>query len=156
MFRTYDHSQAYIIKQTQQHSLIYEYTTGFQTRKSIYLMKLIYSYYIWKKTEINGPGDSLCWPRDTLYPLKLALTSLKNGGRSVGIVRLRTKTTELLMMVLTYYRVTQVTLKFYCHVAHYVVMPAIEVYIGKQDWKLKFIVFTSYKPISSGFCFSPP
>jgi hypothetical protein len=28
---------------------------------------------------------------DTLYPLKLALTSPTSGGRSVGIVRLRTK-----------------------------------------------------------------
>jgi hypothetical protein len=24
--------------------------------------------------KINGRGDSLRWPRDTLYPLKLALT----------------------------------------------------------------------------------
>jgi hypothetical protein len=42
------------------------------------------------KTEINGPGDPLRWPRDTLYPQKLALASLTSGGRSVGIVRLRT------------------------------------------------------------------
>jgi hypothetical protein len=34
------------------------------------------------------------WPRDTLYQLKLALTSPTGCGRSVGIVRLRTKTTE--------------------------------------------------------------
>jgi hypothetical protein len=40
-------------------------------------------------------GDSLRWPRNTLYPQKLALTSPTNGGRSVGIVRLRTKATEL-------------------------------------------------------------
>jgi hypothetical protein len=39
------------------------------------------------KTEINGRGDPLRWPRDTLYPLKLALTSPTSGGRSVGIVR---------------------------------------------------------------------
>jgi hypothetical protein len=36
----------------------------------------------------------LRWPRDTLYQLKLALTSPAGCGRSVGIVRLRTKTTE--------------------------------------------------------------
>jgi hypothetical protein len=42
------------------------------------------------KTEINGRGDPLRWPRDTLYLQKLALASLKSGGRSVGIVRLRT------------------------------------------------------------------
>jgi hypothetical protein len=44
------------------------------------------------KTEINGPGDPLRWPRDTLYPQKLALASLTSGGCSVGIVRLRTTT----------------------------------------------------------------
>jgi hypothetical protein len=48
-----------------------------------------------KKREINGRGDSLRWPRDTLYSLKLALTSPTSGGRSVGIVRLRTKATDL-------------------------------------------------------------
>jgi hypothetical protein len=41
-------------------------------------------------TEINGRGDSLRSPRDTLYRLKLALTSPTSGGRSVGTVRLRT------------------------------------------------------------------
>jgi hypothetical protein len=39
-------------------------------------------------------GDTLRWPRDTLYPQKLALTSPTSGGSSVGIVRLRTKATE--------------------------------------------------------------
>jgi hypothetical protein len=38
----------------------------------------------------HGRGDLLRRPRDTLYPQKLALTSLKSGGRSVGIVRWRT------------------------------------------------------------------
>ena len=47
-----------------------------------------------QKTEINGRGDPLRWPRDTLYPQKLALNSPTGGGRSVGIVRLRTKATE--------------------------------------------------------------
>jgi hypothetical protein len=36
----------------------------------------------------------LRWPRDNLYPQKLALTSPTSGGRSVGKVRLRTKATE--------------------------------------------------------------
>jgi hypothetical protein len=43
-----------------------------------------------------GRGDPLRWPRDTLCSQKLVLTSPKSGGRSVGIVRLRTKATELL------------------------------------------------------------
>jgi hypothetical protein len=35
-----------------------------------------------------GRGDPLRWPRDTLYPQKLALTSLTCGGSWPGIVRL--------------------------------------------------------------------
>jgi hypothetical protein len=31
--------------------------------------------------------NSLRWPRDTLYPLKLTLASLTGGDRSIGIVR---------------------------------------------------------------------
>jgi hypothetical protein len=42
------------------------------------------------ETEINGRGDPLRWPRDTLYPQKLALASLTSGSRSVGIVLLQT------------------------------------------------------------------
>jgi hypothetical protein len=38
--------------------------------------------------------NNLRWPRGILYPQKLALTSPTSGGRSVGIVRLRTKATE--------------------------------------------------------------
>jgi hypothetical protein len=41
-----------------------------------------------------GRGDPLRSPRDTLYQLKLALSSPTGCERSVGIVRLRTKTTD--------------------------------------------------------------
>jgi hypothetical protein len=46
-----------------------------------------------QENRINDRVDPLRWPRDTLYPQKLALTSPTSGGRSrsVGIVRLRTK-----------------------------------------------------------------
>jgi hypothetical protein len=44
--------------------------------------------------EINGRGNSLRSPHNTLYPQKLALTSSASGDRSVGIVRLRIKATE--------------------------------------------------------------
>jgi hypothetical protein len=44
-----------------------------------------------KKTELTAGGDPLRWPRDTLYPQKLELTSPTSGGRSVGIFRLRNK-----------------------------------------------------------------
>jgi hypothetical protein len=46
-----------------------------------------------------GSGDPLRWPRDTLYPQKLALTSRTSGSRSVGIVHSRTKVTELFYAV---------------------------------------------------------
>jgi hypothetical protein len=41
-----------------------------------------------------GRTDPSRWPRGTLYPQKLALTSLTSGGRSVGIVHSRTHATE--------------------------------------------------------------
>jgi hypothetical protein len=44
-----------------------------------------------KTREYDG---SLRWPRDTLYPRNLLLTSPTSGGRSVGRVRSRTKATE--------------------------------------------------------------
>jgi hypothetical protein len=37
-----------------------------------------------------GRRDPLCSPRNSLYPKKFELTSPTSGGRSVGIVRLRT------------------------------------------------------------------
>jgi hypothetical protein len=40
-----------------------------------------------------GRRDPPCWPRDTLYPQKLSLTSPTSGGHSVAIVRSRTQAT---------------------------------------------------------------
>jgi hypothetical protein len=34
--------------------------------------------------KLTTVGESLRWPRDTLYTLKLVLTSPTSGGRSVG------------------------------------------------------------------------
>jgi hypothetical protein len=48
---------------------------------------------------LNLYRDPSRWPRGTLYPQKLVLTSLISGGRSVGIVRWRTKATELLLLL---------------------------------------------------------
>jgi hypothetical protein len=50
-----------------------------------------------------GRGDPFRGPRDTLYPQKLALTSPTSGGRSVGIVRLRTKATEFFLNLLDFH-----------------------------------------------------
>jgi hypothetical protein len=43
-------------------------------------------------------GDLLCWPRDTLYPQKLALTSPTCGGHLVGTVGSQPKATEFFFM----------------------------------------------------------
>jgi hypothetical protein len=47
-----------------------------------------------RKPRLTAVGDPLRWPRDIFYPQKLALTSPTSGGRSVSIVRFRTKATE--------------------------------------------------------------
>ena len=63
-----------------------------------------------QKTEINGRGDPLRLPRDTLYPQKSALTSPTGGGRSVCIVRSRNKATEFFFtFIVLYFIVTYTT-----------------------------------------------
>jgi hypothetical protein len=42
----------------------------------------------------TGHRDPLQYPRNTLYPQKLALTSPTSDGRLIGIVRSRTQATE--------------------------------------------------------------
>jgi hypothetical protein len=39
------------------------------------------------------------WPRGTLYPQKLVLSSLISGRRLVGLVRSRTQATELVIRI---------------------------------------------------------
>jgi hypothetical protein len=46
-----------------------------------------------------GRRDPSRWPRNTLYSQKLALTLPTSSGRSVGIVRSRTKATESVCFV---------------------------------------------------------
>jgi hypothetical protein len=58
------------------------------------LRSILYGNEVGLENRDYDRGDPVRWPRDTLYQLKLALTSLAGCGRSVGIVRLRTKTTE--------------------------------------------------------------
>jgi hypothetical protein len=48
-----------------------------------------------KKTDITAVGICSADHATPLYPLKLALTLPTRGGHSVGIVRSRTKATEL-------------------------------------------------------------
>jgi hypothetical protein len=49
-----------------------------------------------------GRRDLSCWPRGTLYPQKLALTSPTSGGRSVGVVRSWTQATEFSLVLETF------------------------------------------------------
>jgi hypothetical protein len=57
-------------------------------RGPLSLVRIIEELLEWKSSgsgqgnRINGGGDPLRWPRDTLYPKKLALTSPTSGGRS--------------------------------------------------------------------------
>jgi hypothetical protein len=66
--------------------------------------------YLGEKKKSSGSGleireygrrDPSCWPRGTLYPQKLTLTSPTSGGRWNGIVRSRTRATEFFFMELT-------------------------------------------------------
>jgi hypothetical protein len=51
-------------------------------------------------TRAYGRRNPSRWPRGTLYPQKLALTSPTSGGRSAGIVRSRTQATEFFVFSL--------------------------------------------------------
>jgi hypothetical protein len=55
--------------------------------------------FLWPGLDIKeyGHGDPLRWPRDTVYPQKLALTSSTRDGYSAGIVRSWTKATEFVL-----------------------------------------------------------
>jgi hypothetical protein len=58
------------------------------------LVRITYELHEWKS---SGSGSRKWWL--TSYPQKLALTSPTSDGRSVGVVRLRTKATEFSFMV---------------------------------------------------------
>jgi hypothetical protein len=72
-------------------------------RGPLSLERIIEELLEWKgaapvlKTDINGRRYPLRLPRDSLYPQKLAITSPTSGGRSVGIVRLRTESHGVLV-----------------------------------------------------------
>jgi hypothetical protein len=67
-------------------------TTGCQIQVSKYWLLAT-----WKKSSgssLEIRRDPSRWPRDTLYPQKLALHSPTGGGRSICMVRLRTSAAE--------------------------------------------------------------
>jgi hypothetical protein len=70
-----------------------------------------------------GRRDPSLLPRDTLYPQKLALTSPTYGGHFDGIVHLRTKATELLLLLW----VSGV-------IQHYIVCLCVPLYIANSSF----------------------
>jgi hypothetical protein len=76
-------------------------------RGPLRLMRINEELLDWKSSgsgqenRINYRGDRLRWPRDTLYPQKFALTSPTSDGPSVGVVRLRTKSTDFVFRTFT-------------------------------------------------------
>jgi hypothetical protein len=76
--------------------LLYDYGTG----RGLLIKVTLYTKHSGLENREYGRGDPFRWPRDILYPHKLALTSPTCGGRSVGIVRLRTKATEFVLFCL--------------------------------------------------------
>jgi hypothetical protein len=65
-------------------------------RGPLSLVRIIEELLEWKS---SGPGNPLRWPRDTLHPQKLALTSPTSSGRSVGIFACGLKATEFVLFV---------------------------------------------------------
>jgi hypothetical protein len=62
-------------------------------RDSLLLLLLLLLLFGLENREY-GCMDPWRWPRGTLYPQKLALTSPTSGGYSVGVVRWRTQDTK--------------------------------------------------------------
>ena len=52
-----------------------------------------------RKQRLTAVGTRCADHVTPLYPQELALTSPTGGGRSVGIVRVRTKATELVIII---------------------------------------------------------
>jgi hypothetical protein len=74
----------------------------------------------------------------TLYPQKLAITSLTSGGRSVGIVRSRTQTMEFsFSLVLREASVVVVVVQsssLHCKYIHYMFRRAVSVVWWSEFW----------------------
>jgi hypothetical protein len=89
---------------TKQSATTEAFSNAFLSMRSLYWIKLkICCYFfsellLFKIRKVNrdyGRRDPPRWPRGTLYPQKLTLTSPTSGNSSVGIVRSRNKAMEL-------------------------------------------------------------
>jgi len=73
-----------------------------------------------------------------LYPQKLALTSPTGGGRSVGIVRSRTKATELVSYIIFHYII------LYYITLHYVMLFYVTFYNVILDYFILYFIILYY------------
>jgi hypothetical protein len=77
------------------------YLQKFPTRSSWYNNKIYFRFQTGLENRDYGLGIRRADHATHLYPQTLALTSPTSGGRSVGLVRSRTKATELLLFPLS-------------------------------------------------------
>jgi hypothetical protein len=96
-----------------------------------------------------GRGYPLCWPCDTFYLQKLALTSPTRGGRSGGIVCLRTKAPEFVFSSISSYVTACTVLDIYlqqlnmkanesCAVGKNMSYPqGVQMYVNNLVWPYK-------------------
>jgi hypothetical protein len=82
-----------------------------------------------------GRRDPLRWPRDTLQPQKLALTSPTSGGCSFGIVCLGTKATEFFFCCCCCLSVRRLTDLHTC-TSH---EEYVTINLCKQEWFFRFV-----------------
>jgi hypothetical protein len=82
-----------------------EYNWGATSKKSICSGLDIREY---------GRRDPSRWPRGSIYPQKLALTSRTSGCRSVGIVRSQTPATEFSLVLLCFLIMSSSCINFNC------------------------------------------
>jgi hypothetical protein len=85
---------------------------SFFTRHVVWNIYLFWSHLHFIQIYINNPSiesreygfrDPSRWPRGTLYPQKLALTSATSGVRSICIVRSRTQAMEFNLVIYNIY-----------------------------------------------------
>jgi hypothetical protein len=94
-----------------------------------------------------GCEDPFRWPRETLYPQRLALTSPTKGGRSIGIVRSWTKAMKFVFMFINISKVpaySQRTKDDSTHISSYADWTDLCVYLRRVAFETKRFLRNSY------------
>jgi hypothetical protein len=109
-------------------------------RDPLILVNTIQELLGWKSGLENreyGCRDPSCWSRGILSPQKLALASLTSGGRSVGIVRLRTQATEFRFWSISSsvtLEITSITVKLFHYRQKSLHFPILQKLIFNKCW----------------------